>query len=630
MNQNKNKKDLSYQIDVQDKETITTVDVNRLAVSVEAIMGSDTPMWVQGLITDSNVPVFKATFGTLYKELSLRVGSKLSSKAVREVVPAMAATHAIRVEADKPFQIIDSSYNKVVTKQVSGFTVPVNYPNADLKCVMQTFVDAAFFTLASKKLETPTEILEEDCKAIGFPAQMLVGGNVPKGNYTRSEFMEDNYHRALTDVNWVEAVNKMNFHEKVTFDFQTGKFKYPPPRLLIAKNAKQLYVSIAAHRKVRGTDKDARSVVTAPYYYGIPSRALYSTGFVVHDIQALGFALGTNVLEIVSTDKVVTTYVLSSLVATGWVVRVVGSNLYPDRRKDNKGNYVEKSGVFSYFSHDDLYLRWAPIQESPPKVAGKSCILPSSKNLVSQMFGQSVSKLAIPFCYAFIQDEMLDMDNNYPGCSLFPTAHAHNGHVIVVRANVKDNERPFDYFKYLSRVIQACTWKTYYVFSKSPYYNVDPYGHKISFILRNKILVPEDDAIVLQFEDTVQKVFEFDRTFNCVPVGKVNYSFFAPKVIEDKRAVQSVIKSLNKEIIDSKKLIEAQPEDGEIYKKLDRLNEEKLLALGDLQKLNRDIKDADKPIVIPVAEIVEIATEELQLETLDEDMFKKPEDDEEI
>jgi len=562
------------EISAKTKVPIQEASTNSLALGAVKIL-TTTPAWVYALIMDDSEAPFVGSYTTIMQQLVIRTSAGYSAKNVREVVPTMAATHTIVVEKGKENVFITNDYNEVKMQTIAGIQVPTNYPNAHVKCVMTSLMDGAYIGVSSKKLEANYEINPLDAQAIRFPFKALVvDKEFPKGA-TRAGFITGTFEKAIRDKGYAEAIAQNDLPDGVVFDFATGKYRYNSPAMLGVKDARALFYAIMAHRKTRGSDKDARHYITAPYYYGIPTRSLYQNGYMIADIQALGAALKTKVLEITNTDQLINAHVMSSLVATGWLIRVVGSNQYPERIKNTQG-YVQKKGVFSYFEHDDVFLRWYYVRETAPKVVGHSVLLPTNTpDVVNQLFSISKSTNAIPFGYVYVNDQMLQLEKHYPGCSLFPTAHAHNGHVIVVRARIdvpvvgdwskrtpfkvadvieeKQGKEeiyktgPLDYKLYLRRVMEACIWKTYYVFSRTRYLEVDPFAHHVSFYMRNQKIIDEKDFVKLSFEDEVNRVFDFDRTMAIKSDG-AKYIVYLPQVVERKRMAQTAVLDTRKKL----------------------------------------------------------------------------------
>jgi hypothetical protein len=394
------------EVNVKEKVSIETASLNSLALGAVKIL-STSPAWVHALISDLEEEPYKGSYGTIMQHLVIRVGAGYSAKNVREVVPAMAATHTIVVEKGVENTFITNDYKEVKMQTIAGIQVPTNYPNAHTKCVITSLVDGALIGVNAKKLTNNYEVNPADAMAIRFPFKPLtVVEEFPKG-LTRSGLVIGTFEKAIVNSKAAESLLD-DLPEGVFFDFKTGKYRYPPPVMLKVKDANALFHAIMAHRKVRGADKDARHYITAAYYYGLPTRSLYQNAYVVNDIQALGYALRTKLLEITNTDQIINAHVMSSLVASGWLIRVVGSNQYPERMKNSQGSYVQNTGVFSYFEHDEVFLRWYYIRETAPKVVGNVVTL--SKNtpdLVNHLFGISKSDNAIPFGYVYLNDQML-------------------------------------------------------------------------------------------------------------------------------------------------------------------------------------------------------------------------------
>jgi hypothetical protein len=613
MQTNIEKKDMVYKRKQGEETDISKIDTNRLAVSLKALSGR-CPHWVQALITDEKVTPYVASASALMGQLMIRSSSITHNKEVKEIVPALAAKNSVIIEISKPISILTPEYKRIVLKDVAGNVIPEKMDNGVIKSIMTNLVDGAFFSISSRRMENFQEVNIDLAEKIKFPMRQLGGGTLPSGKYSRMDFIKANIEECVKDEKHSLWLSELLPHG-VTFDFSTGLFKFPKPVFQAASSVKMLFYIIDCHRKVRGTDKDARSLVSAGYYYGLSSRVLYSVGYVTHDIIHLAQMVGTKILEISAPDAIVNQYVLSSLVAVGFCIRVVGSTIFPERKTDSKGVFLESAGIFSYFPCDDVFLRWVPISEATPQVVNSSVTLPRDPSaLVLRSFQVFKSDTAVPFCYQYLNDEMQDMQKYYPECSLVPTAHAHNGSVLVVRADLNDKNAPFDFKKYMKRVVVANVFKTYYVYARTRFYDKDEYAHPEKLILRNRLLPAENEIMALQEEKTVE--VKFDRIFSVETSVRHVYSYVPPKLVQTKRDMELAIK-LAKQELDNPSVSEEN-----IKSRLAQLD----IMESEYNVVTTTIQANDKKTSPPMetfseqVEAIEMTTEDL---SEDDDLFSK-------
>jgi hypothetical protein len=519
-------------------EEISEISSSRLAYSYIQMV-KNPPGWIKILWTGEKCEIYEASFMALHTELYKRTSSGTAARAVKEVMPTLAATHTISVnnmsaaqnKTKSPIEIYTNEYKVLKVKEIAGYTLPTTYPNLEVRGVMTSLADAAFFSVTSKDLEKRLEIDVDHAAHMQFPVKNLSGMSLPS-KMKRVDFIANTVAKMCSDKKYAKQVQEELLSKSVTFDAQTGKFKVTTPRVLKVKSIPHLFLVIDAWRKIRGTDADCRSDITAGYYYALSSRSLYKTAYLVHDILYLGIVFKTKYLEIGVPDNVVSAYVLSSLVATGWLIRVIGSNAY------SKYN-GEKSGIFSYFPIKEMYLRYVPLNETAPRIVGSSIIQPPEQGvMVTRNFGAYVTDNCVAFSYAYLHKDMMKLSENYKGITLFPTAHAHNGHVIVVNATV---DYKFDIDAYMKRVSLANTFKTYYVYTRSRFLEHDPFGHRVDLILRNRILPPKsDDNIDLDEETKV----EFSKTFAIRSFDNVDYNFLEKGLMKKKRDAQRAIEAI--------------------------------------------------------------------------------------
>jgi len=233
---------------------------------------------------------------------------------------------------------------------------------------------------------------------------------------------------------------------------------------------------------------------------------------VVQDLVALGQSLKTTYLEIFAPDGVITQYVISSLISMGWLIRVSGTSLCPVREVDplDSKKYKSNKGIYTFFDFDSHYIKYVGVKEEAPKVANDKVEFSTSiTKIVNLSFTTVYSGTAIPFTYCYLHPDMERIEDTYPGCTLFPTAHAHSGQVLVVKAPLKVKYKLIDLGDYYKRVSAANTFKSLYVYTRIAYYPFDKFAHRTSFFLRNRIFKDEVKAEELMEDNDIN----FDRVF---------------------------------------------------------------------------------------------------------------------
>jgi len=424
-----------------------------------------------------------------YKELSRRRQLATTSARLADVAYNLSTTNVINISPSGKVEIADDKTGKPLKVETfSGYVIPKNDKSAKEEVKATVIANAYAFPIVStpssasattKKTSLVTvdvEVAEtlsfplfksyltqlpEDCK------RNIYVTNCAKAIKQNRAFKESILRLSPVGVDWKD--------EKGNFELDSKSYG----KVVKVNNCKTLYNMIIASRAVRGADYSARHEVHSGYYYGLIGRGLFHVCYIVQDILALGSSLGINMLELNSVDSIFNNHVCQSLVAQGWLIRIVGATSYPERDD-------EESGIFSYFSSNKMYLRFCPLNERQPQMtSGVLTMTTDVMGLLKRKFKCGLDDYGIPFSYAYIQDSMRSCQQD--GFFLYPTAHAHSGHVIVVKRELADdNDYNFGFDAYLRRISLANTWKNHYVYTRTPFIISDPFAHQTDFFIRNR------------------------------------------------------------------------------------------------------------------------------------------------
>jgi hypothetical protein len=586
---------IKVKFDVTQKEVIKIDQASTNSLALACLKyNPNSGAWIKVLVTDPSEKPYQGSYMDMLKELKLRTTSGLSSSKLSEVATILAARYTVAVPYDQlqapkgnvhgscgdGITLTDDKYENVPVINFGGYVVPANYPDAQVKIVASNVVDAFFLPLKSKDLSKRAEIDYKLADAMGFPTTNLGGLDLPGDK--RIGLLEGSKEAAMTEPGYIQDLLK-RFPKSLQFDLETGTFAVKT-NTIKCTSIGSMYECLSKWRELRGVDGDARHEMFDGYYYGFPSRSWYTIAYMVQDILALGNSLQTRYLEISAPDSMITVTVLSSLVSQGWLIRVTDSALFPDYEN-------QKKGVFKYFDFDNVYLTWRPIkEEAPKKVNGRWSYNHTAPAMIHRAFRNASSQKAFPFAYLYLSDLMIKFEKEfdvekYP-LSLFPTAHAHNGHIIIVGGQM--NGEKLSVGKYVTRVSYANTYKTFYGYTKIPFFYVDPYAHKFRFYIRNKIYSDpiEDEAkFVIDTNDGIS----FDRVFAVPKVSAFTFKVI-PK-IEERRQIAAKIDAYAEQL----KQLSVQPQSKEIKIQINDLKKQAREETKALGKVEGDIKQLDKP-----------------------------------
>jgi len=299
----------------------------------------------------------------------------------------------------------------------------------------------------------------------------------------------------------------------------------PPCRMPEKKNWHSFYVTLAEHRVVRGGDTGVRSFSSVGYYYGYMSAPMYRAAYVVNDIVAMGAHFGnqTLYLEINALDGVFTIQVLTSLVANGWVIRVVNGHDFPNWVPTEK-EPIPLPKIYHRVATDQVFFVYAPLMENQPRIeAGKLITQDVMSECALRVKDNSTR---ITFTYIYLRDELSEYMEY-----LMPSAHAHNGHAIFLNKKISLSYTMMDY---MNRCVMANGYKTSHVYHRYPFYGDDKLRHKVPFSLFFKEAKLVGDKLVMNFNVTSQ-VIDIPDEFDVVNMDRV---------------VQKTIKVAKKKLVD--------------------------------------------------------------------------------
>jgi hypothetical protein len=519
----------------------------------------------------------------------------------------ISCTHAMVFDLNKDVEVILESTKKIVPLQTyGGYMVEKNDEETKKKISSTILADAFMFALVnSAVVETSTtkkivraDIDYEVAESLKFPVCNLQGQDFVEDK--RENIVAGTAEKIAMDSKFAKQVEsqfpKQSIQDPKTgktslssmvYDFKKACFLFHRGKPKQVKNASNLHRLTAMCRKVRGSDTGPRHEVHSGYYFGASGRHLYSTGFTVLDIMALGVSCKTKKLEIGFVDSIVSSHVLQSLVANGWLIRIVGSSAYPKYDK-------QETGIFSYFSFGDIYLRYCPLKDPSPTVVSNDVRIGNDlSGVISRNFKVGDSSFAVPFGYAYLRDDMDDMDANYSSLSLFPTAHAHSGQVIV--AGVTFTQPIVDYHKYLLRCSYANIWKNEYVYSRERFWEHDPYRHDMRFSLRNrpvKSVVIDDQVQFVDIDDSELPYLQpFRNIVHSVPLGTpVFRDDDATSMYDMKTNIDDLEEGLEDEIDEDDHESVAKFDQAEVIKAKLTAAKDRNIVLEDKRK-NKDLAD---------------------------------------
>jgi len=449
--------------------------------------------------------------------------------------------------------IADATNTEVAMENLGGYLIPKNSQEGKDTVAATVLANAYLFSIESTTCAARPGVKATQYKTVDL--DLAKSFNVPLVNFQGRKFGDAT--RAELVSNTIESLRT----SEKSMNIVTGKMKSLPmltgynpveARFNLAKSVgpmeprslQHLYNIIKKWREIRGPDDRSRHEVTSGYYYGVVGRNLYKTCYTAHDVLTLGETLNTNYLEVGFIDGVMSTHVLHSLVKNnGWYIRVVGSSMC------KKYNLGDPPGIYSYFDFPGMYLRYCPIQEAPPMVmpSGEVVLSDDITGVVKRSFVVGDLKYAIPFTYAYLHPEMENMSLEFPGCFLYPTAHAHAAQVIIVKGILKNIIELFSFKNYLIRTSLANTAKTFYAFSRVRFWEYDPCRQEMPFAIKNRPQVMKDlgDELYRFVEDESYKDTQY---FNPPNKPVLNVAIEQPKVIDDQNAMQEELVDIDDEL----------------------------------------------------------------------------------
>ncbi len=551
-----------------EKLDIASISTSSLVATVKHLNDGHCSEWQEKMMEKPDAEPCGLTLVAAIAELNKRRTFSGSYDDLNNTATKLAVTHVVKFSMDGKIGFLDDrkaaqQEDDAVMKtfQLGGYVCPVGNQEIRTKIEGTVIANAAYFPVVSTQcsagefggVKTKGTILQhvdysaaEELKLPLSEARLMKLPNCPR--------------KALIEATAMAVVMKPEHREdimslmpdsvefnvkKARFEFKDPEYKRKIMRPFVVKTCDDLYWLIFKWRAIRGTDRAPRYEVTSGYYYGLTSRSLYSVSYVVHDIIALGARLNVKVLEINSIDGVITSHVCHSLVAQGWIIRIVGASFYPKRKEESRG-------MFSYSPVSGRYLRFCANNEDQPSLVRGS--LTQSVDILTAIdnaFKVGLDEYAIPFTYVYVQESLRNMPKDK---FLFPTAHAHNGHVIVVKGTLsQDANYVFDFQKYLMRISQANTHKTFYYLTREPYWQIDPFGHRIDFYLRNR-------AEKADFMTVGRKLIQMeDETDDCRIELKVDEDHVEEIKIELPQLVQKM-EDLKEQLLERYDVLEAQEE----------------------------------------------------------------------
>jgi len=526
-----------------------------LAKTMKQFNGTSISAWVKALI-DENDPAdaYPCSFKEAWNELNRRQLSGIKSKDINKIPELMSTNHTFVFIQKQPIGIIaDATNTEVAMENLGGYLIPKGSQEGKDTVAATVLANAYLFSIESTTCAARPGVKATQYKAVDL--ELAKSFNVPLVNFQGRKFGDAT--RAELVNNTVESIRTI---EK-SMNIVTGKMKSLPmligyvpseARFNLAKSVgpmepkslAHLYNIIKKWREIRGPDDRSRHEVTSGYYYGVVGRNLYKTCYTAHDVITLGETLRTQYLEVGFIDGVMSTHVLHSLVKNGgWYIRVVGSSMC---KKYTQG---DPPGIYSYFDFPGMYLRYCPIQESPPMVmpSGEVVLSDDIAGVVKRSFVVGDPKYAIPFTYAYLHPEMESMSVYFPGCFLYPTAHAHAAQVIVVKGVLKNVTELFTFNNYMIRTSLANTAKTFYAFTRVRFWEHDPCRQEMSFAIKNRpqVLKHLGDEMYLFVEDDSYRDTQY---FNPPTKPVLNVVIDQPKVIDDQISMEEELVEIDDEL----------------------------------------------------------------------------------
>jgi len=562
--------DSEVPVQVNDKKIVTKVtaifeeDVamsiqdasdSALAKTMRQFNGSGLSAWVKALIDEHDpAEAYPCSFKEAWNELNRRQLSGIKSKDINKIPEILSTNHTFVFVQKQPIGVIaDATNTEVAMENLGGYLIPKGSPEGRDTVAATVLANAYLFSIESTTCAARPGVKASQYKAVDL--DLAKSFNVPLINFQGRKFGDAT--RAELVANTVESLKTV---EK-SMHIVTGKMKALPmltgyvpleARFNLAKRVgpmepkslAHLYNIIKKWREIRGPDDRSRHEVTSGYYYGIVGRNLYKTCYTAHDVLTLGETLKTNYLEIGFVDGVMTTHVLHSLVKNnGWYIRVVGSSLY------KKYTLNDPPGIYSYFDFPGMYLRYCPIQEAPPMVmpSGEVILSDDITGVVKRSFVLGDLKYAIPFTYAYLHPEMENMPVHFPGCFLYPTAHAHAAQVVIVKGVLKNVTELFTFKNYLIRTSLANTAKTFYAFSRVRFWEQDPCRQEMAFAIKNRPQILKDlgDDTYRFVEDESYKDTQY---FNPPTKPVLNVVLEQPKVIDEQNDMEEELGEIDDEL----------------------------------------------------------------------------------
>jgi hypothetical protein len=133
-------------------EEISEISSSRLAYSYIQMV-KNPPGWIKILWTGEKCEIYEASFMALHTELYKRTSSGTAARAVKEVMPTLAATHTISVnnmsaaqnKTKSPIEIYTNEYKVLKVKEIAGYTLPTTYPNLEVRGVMTSLACCFLF-----------------------------------------------------------------------------------------------------------------------------------------------------------------------------------------------------------------------------------------------------------------------------------------------------------------------------------------------------------------------------------------------------------------------------------------------------------------------------------------------------
>jgi len=278
----------------------------------------------------------------------------------------------------------------------------------------------------------------------------------------------------------------------------------PPLRTPSTLNWQSFYTTLAEHRLVRGGDTGIRSFSSVGYYYGYMPAPMYRAAYVVHDLMALAHQYGNQImnLEINAMDGLFTAPVLTSLVANGWVIRVVNGHEFPDFVVTDDVP-KPKPKIYHRVKSDESFMVYVPLMEDQPKIESGKLVMSDVMSEVELRIANQGTRIC--FSYIYLRDALVDFVDY-----LMPSAHAHNGQALFV--NKKMNDRP-PLTAYLQRCVLANGFKTSHVYNRLPFYFDDPMRSPVRFCLFFKEPKQQDNKLVMNYNVT-SKLIEMQEEFD--------------------------------------------------------------------------------------------------------------------